>query len=150
MLHVQFRGRPELSTLSRTYTRVLILWPLPPYQNSTLKMLILRPPFKISMHYKRHLKKAWPPSQRTRCMLVNSGRPLIVYRFWFSKIKYAVHWLATSSETQFDDFPQKLWSLWQRRGWKRTTQQTGQHGGIRSSAIPATPDDGTSQGRRRT
>ena len=30
-----------------------------------------------------------------------------------------------------------------------TTQQTGQHGGIQSSAIPATPDDGTSQGRRR-
>ena len=28
-------------------------------------------------------------------------------------------------------------------------RQTGQHGGIRSSAIPATPDDGTSQGRRR-
>ena len=34
-------------------------------------------------------------------------------------------------------------------GLKRTTRQTGQHWGIRSSAIPATPDDGTSQGRRR-
>ena len=34
-------------------------------------------------------------------------------------------------------------------GMKKTTQQTGQHGGIRSSAIPATPDDGTSQGWRR-
>ena len=31
----------------------------------------------------------------------------------------------------------------------KTRQQTGQHGGIPSSAIPATPDDGTSQGRRR-
>ena len=30
-----------------------------------------------------------------------------------------------------------------------STQQTGQHGGIRSRAIPANPDDGTSQGRRR-
>ena len=35
---------------------------------------------------------------------------------------------------------------WQRPCWKSTTQQTGQHGGIRS---PAIPDDGTSQGRRR-
>ena len=35
-------------------------------------------------------------------------------------------------------------------GLKRTTRQTGQHGGIPSSAIPATPDDGTSQGRRRS
>ena len=34
-------------------------------------------------------------------------------------------------------------------GTKKTTQQTGHHGGIRSSAIPATPDDRTSQGRRR-
>ena len=34
-------------------------------------------------------------------------------------------------------------------GLKSTTRQTGQHLGIRSSAIPATPDDGTSQGRRR-
>ena len=34
-------------------------------------------------------------------------------------------------------------------GLKRTTRQTGQHRGIRSSAIPATPDDETSQGRRR-
>ena len=34
-------------------------------------------------------------------------------------------------------------------GTQKTTQQTGQHGGIRSSAIQATPDDGTSQGRRR-
>ena len=32
---------------------------------------------------------------------------------------------------------------------KKTTQQTGQHWGIRSSAISATPDDGTSQGWRR-
>ena len=31
-----------------------------------------------------------------------------------------------------------------------TTQQTGQEGGLMSSAIPAIPDDGTSQGRRRT
>ena len=31
-------------------------------------------------------------------------------------------------------------------GMKKTTQLTGQHGGIRSSAIPATPHDGTSQG----
>ena len=38
---------------------------------------------------------------------------------------------------------------WQRWVWKRTTRQTGQHGGIRSSAIPATSDDGISQGRRR-
>ena len=33
----------------------------------------------------------------------------------------------------------------------RTTQQTGQHGGIRSSGIlpvPATPDDGASQVQR--
>ena len=27
-----------------------------------------------------------------------------------------------------------------------TRQRTGQHGGIRSSAIPATPDDGISHG----
>ena len=32
---------------------------------------------------------------------------------------------------------------------KDEMQQTEQHGGIRSSAIPATPDDGTIQGRRR-
>ena len=37
-----------------------------------------------------------------------------------------------------------------RGGAERTAQkQTGQHRGIRSSAIPATSDDGTSQGRRR-
>ena len=37
-----------------------------------------------------------------------------------------------------------------RGGAERTTQkQTGQHGEIRSSAIPATSDDGTSQGRKR-
>ena len=34
-------------------------------------------------------------------------------------------------------------------GMKEKTRQTGQHGRKRSSAIPATPDDGTSQGRRR-
>ena len=34
-------------------------------------------------------------------------------------------------------------------GMKKTTQQTGQHGGIRSSAIPVTPDDGIIQGLRR-
>ena len=33
-------------------------------------------------------------------------------------------------------------------GLKRTTGQTGHNGGISSSAIPAIPDDGTSQGRR--
>ena len=42
-----------------------------------------------------------------------------------------------------------MYETWQRWVWKRTRQQTGQHGGIPSSAIPATPDDGTSQGRRR-
>ena len=31
---------------------------------------------------------------------------------------------------------------------KMKTQQTGQHGRIRSSALQATADDGTSQGRR--
>ena len=34
-------------------------------------------------------------------------------------------------------------------GLKDDNPQTGQHGGIRSSAIPATPDDGISQGCRK-
>ena len=34
-------------------------------------------------------------------------------------------------------------------GMKKTTQQTGQNGGIRYTAIQATPDNGTSQGRKR-
>ena len=34
------------------------------------------------------------------------------------------------------------------RGWKMTTQQTGQHRVVRSSALPATPDDGASNGPR--
>ena len=41
-----------------------------------------------------------------------------------------------------------LFAIW-RGNFQQTHVSTGQHGGIRSSAIPATPDDGTSQGRRR-
>ena len=57
-------GRPELPTLSRAYTEYFFLWP-PPYQKSTLKMLILRPFLKIEMQLKQHFWKAyggsWPP-----------------------------------------------------------------------------------------
>ena len=42
------------------------------------------------------------------------------------------------------------WKDARKRKMTEATRQTGQHGGVRSSAIPATPDDGTSQGRRRS
>ena len=43
--------RPEWSTLSRAYTEYPFCDPLPPYQMSTLKMLILRPRHKMAMHH---------------------------------------------------------------------------------------------------
>ena len=39
----RFRGRPELSTLSKAYTEYSFVWP-PPSQKGTLKMLIFNDP----------------------------------------------------------------------------------------------------------
>ena len=65
-------GRPEMSTLSRAYTKYTFVLPSP--SQSTLKMLILRPLLKIAIHHKRLFLKSCgsspPSSQRTLCTLV--------------------------------------------------------------------------------
>ena len=70
------RVRQELSTLSRSYTGTLFLDPPPPYQKSTLKILILRPLLQITMHHKGHYITKHtaaldlPLSQRMLCTIV--------------------------------------------------------------------------------